>query len=103
MTCAKFDICYRADSFGSLSGRQIFFQGISKYIPPPILRYLGDSGNGPRLMRVREARSIALSVAKEMVQEKGEMLLQGKGSRDLFSLLGVCAASFWFNKSNERT
>jgi len=31
---------------------------------------------------------MATSVAKQMVQNKSEMLLQGKGSRDVFSLLG---------------
>jgi len=103
MTCTNFVIGYRADTFGSPSDGQIFFQAISKYIPPWILGYyLTDISKNPRLMRLREVSSVATSVAKQMVQEKAEMLLQGEGSRDVFSLLGVCAASSWLNKSNEK-
>ncbi|KAG1737832.1 cytochrome P450 [Suillus paluster] len=75
------------DAFGSLSDSQIFFQGVSKYIPPRILKYLGDTSKNPRFVRMREASSVATSVAKQMVKDKAEMLLHGKGSRDIFSLL----------------
>ncbi|OAX37782.1 cytochrome P450 [Rhizopogon vinicolor AM-OR11-026] len=75
------------DVFASLSDGQIFFQGVSKYIPLRILRYLGETGNGPRLLRMREAGSVISSVAKQMVEDKSEMLLQGEGSRDILSLL----------------
>ncbi|KAG1751043.1 cytochrome P450 [Suillus lakei] len=75
------------DVFGSPSDGQIFFQGISKYIPPQILKYFGEMGKNPRIARMRETGNIATSVAKELVQDKAEMLLQGKGSRDVFSLL----------------
>jgi len=78
----------RNDVFGSPSERQILFQGVSKFIPSRILEYLGDTGKSPRFVRLREARSVATSVAKQMVKDKAETLLQGKGSRDIFSLLG---------------
>ena len=42
-----------------------------------------------------------MSVAKQMVEDKAEMLLQGKGSRDVFSLLGGCTTSFQFSKSDK--
>jgi hypothetical protein len=51
-------------------------------------------------MRLRETRKIATSVAKEMVKDKAEVLMQGKGSRDVFSLLGGCTPSFRSSKSD---
>ncbi|KAJ8585151.1 cytochrome P450, partial [Rhizopogon salebrosus TDB-379] len=76
-----------ADAFGSPSDGQIFIQGISKHIPTRILEYLGETVKNPRITRLRETGEIATSVAKEMVKDKAEMLMQGKGSRDVFSLL----------------
>ncbi|OJA21638.1 hypothetical protein AZE42_12192 [Rhizopogon vesiculosus] len=88
------------DVFASLSDGQIFFQGVSKYIPLRILRYLGETGNGPRLLRMREAGSVISTVARQMVEDKSEMLLQGEGSRDILSLLGGCTGPFRFSKSD---
>ncbi|OAX39240.1 cytochrome P450 [Rhizopogon vinicolor AM-OR11-026] len=73
--------------FAAPSVGQIFFQGITKYIPLRILEYFGNNGKNPRVVRMRETGIIATSVAKQMVEDKAEMLLQGKGSRDVFSLL----------------
>ncbi|OJA08713.1 hypothetical protein AZE42_07090 [Rhizopogon vesiculosus] len=75
------------DIFGSPSSGQILFQGISKYIPYRILVYLGESSKNSRIVRMNEVRGLATSVAKQLVKDKAEMLLQGKGSRDVFSLL----------------
>jgi hypothetical protein len=36
---------------------------------------------------MRETGNLATSVAKQLVKDKAEMLLGGKGSRDVFSLL----------------
>jgi len=79
---------HRSSIFGSPSDRQIFFQGISRYIPYEILEYLGERSKNPRMVRMREVGSQITSVAKDMIESKAEMLLQGKGSRDVFSLLG---------------
>ncbi|KAJ8584424.1 cytochrome P450 [Rhizopogon salebrosus TDB-379] len=76
-----------ADAFGSPSDGQVFIQGVSKYIPTRILEYLGETTKNPRITRLRETGKIATSVAKEMAKDKAEMLMQGKGSRDVFSLL----------------
>ncbi|KAG0708519.1 cytochrome P450, partial [Suillus ampliporus] len=75
------------DAFGSPSDWQILFQGVSKYIPSRILEYLADTSKSPRIARIRETGSVATSAAKQMVKDKAEMLLQSKGSRDVFSLL----------------
>lgn len=75
------------DVLGSPSDGQVFFLGISKYIPYRILEYLTDMVKNPRIVRMREAGITAKSVAKQLVKDKVEMLLRGNGSRDIFSLL----------------
>ncbi|KAG2043960.1 cytochrome P450 [Suillus americanus] len=75
------------DTFGSPSDGQVLFQGISKYIPPRILEYFVEMGQNPRIVRVRETGNLATAIAKQLVKDKAEMLLGGKGSRDVFSLL----------------
>ncbi|OAX37779.1 cytochrome P450 [Rhizopogon vinicolor AM-OR11-026] len=75
------------DIFGSPSDMQVFFQGVSRYIPSRILEYIGKRSKSPRIVRMREAGNIITSVAKQIVKDKAEVLLQGKGNRDVFSLL----------------
>ncbi|OJA08989.1 hypothetical protein AZE42_09936 [Rhizopogon vesiculosus] len=91
------------DMCGSSSSEQIFFQEVTKYIPIRILEYFGKTSNNPRLQRAREVTSLATSLAKQMVTDKAEMLLQRKGSRDVFSLLDGCTASFKSGKSDKGT
>ncbi|KAJ8594235.1 cytochrome P450 [Rhizopogon salebrosus TDB-379] len=74
-------------TFGSPSARQIFLQEISRYIPYRVHEYLGETSKNPRILRVREMKTVTTSFAKQMVKDKAKMLLQGKGSRDVFSLL----------------
>ena len=45
----------------------------------------------PRLARARDMKIMVTSVANELVREKADALLQGKGNRDMFTLLGVLA------------
>ncbi|EGN92782.1 hypothetical protein SERLA73DRAFT_116913 [Serpula lacrymans var. lacrymans S7.3] len=73
--------------FGSPSSGSIFFQAFSKYFPKPMVDYLADHAPGPRFGRIREVNNVATDLAKRLVEEKAETLLQGKGGRDLFSLL----------------
>ncbi|KAH7922165.1 cytochrome P450 [Leucogyrophana mollusca] len=75
------------DIFGSPSATQLFVQSLFKYLPMSAVDYLSDHGTNRRLMRMRETNGIARNVAKGMVKEKAESLLEGEGSRDVFSLL----------------
>ena len=68
---------------------QIFIQAASKHIPTQIYQWMADNGPSPRLARARDVKIMVTSVAKELVREKADALLQGKGNRDIFSLLGV--------------
>jgi hypothetical protein len=45
-------------------------------------------GKNPRITRLRDTGILATSVAEQLVKDKAEVLLQGKGKRDVFSLLG---------------
>lgn len=40
-------------------------------------------------MHARHTAKLANAVAKELVETKAEALLQGKGNRDILSLLGI--------------
>ncbi|KAI6007584.1 cytochrome P450 [Pisolithus orientalis] len=73
--------------FGTPSVLQIFIQEALKYIPMSIFKYWAKNSSNPRAARVREVNKVAISAAKSMVTEKAESLLQGKGSRDIFTLL----------------
>jgi hypothetical protein len=90
----KFALDHRADAFGSPSDEEVFVLGFLKYIPIRILDYIVNTAKNPRLARLRETGRIIASVAKQMVKDKAEMLMQGEGSRDVFSLLGECTPSF---------
>jgi len=50
---------------------------------------VADNGSSSRLARARDAKITVTSVAEELVREKADALLQGKGNRDIFTLLGM--------------
>ena len=68
---------------------QIFIQAASKHIPMRIYQWMVDNGPSPRLERARDVKIMVTKIAKELVREKADALLQGKGNQDIFSLLGV--------------
>ncbi|KAI9573309.1 cytochrome P450 [Boletus coccyginus] len=78
---------YLNDIFGLAPAGQIFMQAASKYIPMRIFQWMLDNGSHPRLARARDTKIAVTSVAKELVREKADALLQGKGNRDVFTLL----------------
>ncbi|KAI6029284.1 cytochrome P450 [Pisolithus microcarpus] len=73
--------------FGTPSVLQIFIQEALKYIPQSIVKYWVKHTPNHRAARLREVNDVATATAKTMVTEKAESLLQGKGSRDIFTLL----------------
>ncbi|KAF9235250.1 cytochrome P450 [Melanogaster broomeanus] len=75
------------DIFNFPSVPQIFLQAVSKYIPVVVLKGMTKYGSNPRFQRMRDLQNVGNEVAKELVQEKAESLLQSKGSRDVFTLL----------------
>ncbi|KAI6046270.1 cytochrome P450 [Pisolithus marmoratus] len=84
---AKYYNGFLMSVFGIPSPMQIFIQEALKYIPTSILEYWANHSSNSRLVRVRETRAVATALAESMVKEKAEFLLQGKGSKDIFTLL----------------
>ncbi|KAG6382164.1 cytochrome P450 [Boletus reticuloceps] len=78
---------YLGDIFGLPPSKQIFLQAASKYIPTCILQWLLENGSNTRLVRARDVRTTVTSIAKELVREKADTLLQGRGNTDIFTLL----------------
>ncbi|KAG9312341.1 cytochrome P450 [Chiua virens] len=66
---------------------QIFFQAAAMYVPVWILEWITDHSPHPRLVRARNAKIMVTEVARQLVREKADALLQGKGNRDIFTLL----------------
>jgi len=64
-------------------------QASAKFLPRFILERLTDMAPNPRLEQLRHAASVAVKVAKSLIDTKTEALMAGKeGSRDILSLLG---------------
>lgn len=78
-----------ADTLGSPTKGAIFVQAIAKYMPVWLLQGLTDHAPSKRLAHARYTSQIANGVAKSLIDLKAEALVEGKGSRDVFSLLGT--------------
>jgi hypothetical protein len=76
----------RADTFGSPTKSAIFVQSIAYYLPTWILRVLAD--NLPNLERARATERVATHVARSLIESKVAAFNEGRGSRDVMSLLG---------------
>jgi len=61
------------------------------YIPTCIREFLGDHVPSHKLLHARTTAKLATGVAKSLVNSRVNALLQGKGNRDIMSLLGVFA------------
>jgi hypothetical protein len=59
-----------------------------KYLPESWVRYFLTHINAPRLVFAREHQKIIQDVARKLVNEKYEVAVRGKGSRDVLSLIG---------------
>lgn len=78
-------IC-RVEGFGSPSDGKIFFNGIMTHIPPRILDlmiYLPSSG----LKFLMEHVRLSNSIAEELIDSKKHALEEGKGGKDVLTLI----------------
>ncbi|KAI6094804.1 cytochrome P450 [Pisolithus croceorrhizus] len=73
--------------FGTPSVLQIFVQEALKYIPKSIVKSWVKCTPNHRAACLREVNNVVTATARSMVTEKAESLLQGKGSKDIFTLL----------------
>ncbi|KDR75603.1 hypothetical protein GALMADRAFT_226232 [Galerina marginata CBS 339.88] len=75
------------DAFGQLSTGDILKQTLLPYLPKTLVSYIGKQAVNPRLEQLRNASVVATKVAKGMIDSKADALQDGKGSRDVMSLL----------------
>ncbi|EKM53349.1 uncharacterized protein PHACADRAFT_211048 [Phanerochaete carnosa HHB-10118-sp] len=71
------------------SAKAIFRFDIMRLFSYRVIKWIQDHQNNPVMEKVRECERLTLKVAKELVDTKAEALKQGKGSKDVFSLLGM--------------
>jgi len=62
---------------------------VARYVPTCILRTVTDYFPSSKMERARNTERIATSVAKSLIDSKVVALNEGKGSRDVMSLLGM--------------
>ncbi|KAJ7741443.1 cytochrome P450 [Mycena maculata] len=71
----------------------IFIFGLLELLPMGPMRFLMRHAPVPALQNSRRVTRIAVGVAKELVDEKAQALMAGKGKRDIMSLLVKANAS----------
>ncbi|KAJ7672106.1 cytochrome P450 [Mycena rosella] len=86
------------DTFGSPSDTSLLALNLLQYVPRCIREFLVDHIPSGRLRHIRYTAQVTTNVARELVASKSAALLQGKGSRDIMSLLVKANAS-----ENEKT
>ena len=77
--------------FGLQSEKSIFVVDNSRFIPGWFIEWLQDHMDSFALQKARECEASTLKIARELVETKGEELAQGRGSKDIFSLIGKCS------------
>ena len=76
---------YRSDTLGSPPKSAIFMQTI---LPVWALQLLSKFSQARNLVHARRTANLANRVTHQLVRSKAEALLQGKGNKDILSLLG---------------
>ena len=66
----------------------MFAMDVARFLPLSVIEWLQDNLGGRGLEKARECAEISVKVAKELVATKAKFLAEGKGRRDIFSLLG---------------
>ncbi|KAJ7198475.1 cytochrome P450 [Mycena pura] len=81
------------DTFASPSDGSLFALSLLQYLPRCVREFLVDHVPSARLAHIRHTAKVTTTVARELVASKSAALLQGKGNRDIMSLLVKANAS----------
>ncbi|KAG7448645.1 cytochrome P450 [Guyanagaster necrorhizus] len=81
------------DLFGVMTNRAILFLSVMDHLPSKIIPFLMKKFPSGRLDHALLVNRLSTAVAKELVDEKFNALLEGKGRRDVMSLLVKANAS----------
>ncbi|TFK45416.1 cytochrome P450 [Heliocybe sulcata] len=79
--------------FGNPSTPRVFLEACSEYLPTGPLVWLFNTLPFRRFVRLREACRASVDTAASLVKEKGQALLEGRGNKDVMSLLVKANAS----------
>ncbi|KAL0955433.1 hypothetical protein HGRIS_001678 [Hohenbuehelia grisea] len=84
-----------ADTLGAVnrSKAALIMQNLWAYLPLSVLNYVTSNSKSPIFTHARATERVANRVAKELVDAKSEAHLQGKGAKDIMSLLVRANAS----------
>ncbi|KAJ7921152.1 cytochrome P450, partial [Mycena leptocephala] len=82
-----------APMFSVPTKTSIFVLGLMEFLPISVVKFFIDYAPVRGLKNSRRVTDIAVGIAKELVDQKSEALLAGKGKRDIMSLLVKANAS----------
>lgn len=75
--------------FSAPNKTKIFIGALMELLPAPVFQFFVDYAPVSGFRNGRRVERMAVGIAKELVEEKAEALLAGKGKRDIMSLLGA--------------
>lgn len=59
-----------------------------QFLPTSLVEFLNSNNPSRRVAVLLKVANVANAIAKELISKKSEVLLEGKGKKDLMSLLG---------------
>jgi len=63
-------------------------------LPVWVLQLISKYSNRRNLVHARHTEKVANDVARQLIDSKVDAALQGKGNKDILSLLGWCSSPF---------
>ncbi|EPQ55440.1 cytochrome P450 [Gloeophyllum trabeum ATCC 11539] len=78
---------YQNFSLDTAPSGKIIADAVLDYLPGPVLKFIFETLPFRTFIRLREHRTVTRKVAKQLIDIKGQELLEGRGNRDVFSLL----------------
>ncbi|KAJ7275776.1 cytochrome P450, partial [Mycena rebaudengoi] len=79
--------------FRAPSNATIFVLGLMEFLPVSVVKFIIDYAPTGGLRNGRRVDKIAVGISKQLVEQKAEALIAGKGKRDIMSLLVKANAS----------
>ncbi|KAF9075481.1 cytochrome P450 [Rhodocollybia butyracea] len=75
------------NAFGAPSTGLLFSLELSRFLPISLFEFFNDHSPSPRIVGLRTVTRVANGVAKQLISTKADALLEGKGKKDIMSLL----------------
>ncbi|KAF9075483.1 cytochrome P450 [Rhodocollybia butyracea] len=74
-------------AFGAPSTGLLFSLELFRFLPISLFEFFNDHSPSPRIVGLRTCTRVANGVAKQLISTKADALLEGKGKKDIMSLL----------------